>query len=364
LIRSLLGVIATLFDRVKLDQIEKQALRDEVNHLKGEQGKPSIRPTKSENPDYSSEKERNSPPSEKSKGRGKRNDKVIITRTKKCYCSREDLPADAVSKGYHTVIVQNIKIVPDNVEYLVEVFYSPSLGKTYLAPRSLGHEGEFGADIRTLILTLKYLGNMSDPNIHSILTSWGVQISKASISRIATRDAAMFHEDAKDILKAGLISTDYIHIDDTGARVNGKQHHTHILCNPFFTAYVTTPHKDRLTILRILLMGSELQFRFNETTFELLDIFKVPEKVQRYLEKECNGKTLNEAQLTSILNNIPSTNRNPEQLHRRILEAAGITWYHEQNEIPIVQTLVSDDAAQFRHIAMWHALCWVMQDGS
>ena len=354
-----MDIIATLYDKVNLDLIEKQALRDEINHLKGEQGKPSIRPNKIENSDYSSEKERDTHSRERNKGRGKRNDTIIINRTEKCFCSREDLPQDAVSKGYHRVIVQNIKVVPDNVQYLVEVFYSPSTGKTYLAKRPPGQEGEYGADLRTLIFSLKHMVNASEPNIHSLLTTWGVKISKSSISRIALKDAALFHEDAEDILKAGLISTEYTHIDDTGARVDGKQHHTHILCNPFFTAYITTPHKDRLTVLQILLMGNEMQFCFNDATFELLEIFKVPEKVQSYLRSECYGKTLNEECIKSIIENIPSTNRNPDQLHRRIFEAAGIAWYHEQNEIPIVHTLISDDAAQFRHLGNWHALCWI-----
>jgi len=59
------------------------------------------------------------------------------------------------------------------------------------------------------------------------------------------------------------------------------------------------------------------------------------------------------------MKDIPSDNRNPDQLYRRIKEAAGITWYHEQTEVPVIQTLVSDDAPQFRYIAAWHALCWV-----
>lgn len=46
LLFSLLGIIATLYNKVNLDQIEKQALRDEINHLKSEQGKPIIRPNK------------------------------------------------------------------------------------------------------------------------------------------------------------------------------------------------------------------------------------------------------------------------------------------------------------------------------
>jgi hypothetical protein len=202
------------------------------------------------------------------------------------------------------------------------------------------------------------MGNMSESCIHDMLTSYGIHISRSSVSRISRRDAALFHEDAEDILKAGVLTGEFVHIDDTGARVDGKQHFTQILCNPYFMAYETLPHKDRLSILRMLLMGIEPKFQFNDATFELLEIFNVPEKVREHL-KNYYGRTLTEQEIEILLKEIPSDNRNPDQLYRRIMEAAGITWYHEQKEVPVVQTLVSDDAAQFRHIADFHALCWI-----
>ena len=355
-----MGILETFQEQHDRDLEDTQALRNELNRIKGEQGKPVILPNKDKSRDISSEKERNSNPPKKSKGRGARNHKVPITRPPQiCYCSREDLPPDAVSKGHHRVIIQDIKVVLDNVELLLEVFYSPSMKKTYMAKRPLGCEGEYGDGVRTFILTSKHLGNMSESCIHDMLTSYGILISGSTVSRIARRDAALFYGDADDILKAGVLAAEYVHIDDTGARVDGRQHFTQILCNPFFTAYVTLPHKDRLSIVRMLLMGKELEFQFNDATFELLEIFKVPEKVREYLKKKCAGQTLTEQELEIILKEIPSDNRNPDQLYRRIMEAAGITWYHEQKEVPVIQTLISDDAAQFRYIAALHALCWV-----
>ena len=60
-----------------------------------------------------------------------------------------------------------------------------------------------------------------------------------------TDDLEEFYQEKADIITAGLQSTRYQHLDDTGARVNGKNHYTHILCNPFYTAYFTVPRKDR-----------------------------------------------------------------------------------------------------------------------
>jgi len=255
--------------------------------------------------------------------------------------------------------VQNIKIEPDNIKFLVEVYYSPSTGKTYRAPRPIGFEGEYGIGVRNYILSMKHQGNVSESRIQELLASMGVFISKSSISRIARRDMALFHEEANEILKAGISTADFVNIDDTGAKVNGEQHYTQIICNPLFTAYITTPHKNRLSILNTLLIGSELQFTFNDDTFELLALFKVPEKVQNYLKSHCFGKVMNSEELKEHLASIPSKNQNIDQLHRRIMEAAGIVWYHTQDQIPIVPGIISDDAPQFRHIADWQALCWI-----
>jgi Transposase IS66 family len=47
------------------------------------------------------------------------------------------------------------------------------------------------------------------------------------------------------------------------------------------------------------------------------------------------------------------------QLRTRILESAAITFYQQQLDWPVVQTLVSDDAPQFKLLTETLALCWV-----
>ena len=43
----------------------------------------------------------------------------------------------------------------------------------------------------------------------------------------------------------------------------------------------------------------------------------------------------------------------------RILEAAAIASYHHQTQIPVVSTLLSDDAPQFKKLTAEQALCWI-----
>ena len=44
---------------------------------------------------------------------------------------------------------------------------------------------------------------------------------------------------------------------------------------------------------------------------------------------------------------------------KKVLEACAIAAYHQRTDIPVVTTLLSDDAPQFKQIAYQHALCWI-----
>src|SRR5215472_530809 len=92
---------------------EIQRLRDEINRLKGEHGKPKIKANKPSQ-DLSSEKERRqSKPHQKSS----KQDKIPIDREVMLQVNQEDLPADAIFKGYVDVVVQDLSIRTDNVQF-------------------------------------------------------------------------------------------------------------------------------------------------------------------------------------------------------------------------------------------------------
>ena len=354
-----LGILESALTEINELKQEVQSLRDEVNRLKGEQGKPNIRGKKIRPTDISSEKERAKPNTSPKKGRQSRNHNIQITRQERCRVKPGILPSDAIFKGYTSVIVQDLKIEQDNIEFQIEHYYSPSTGLTYSGERPHGYEGEFGPNVKSLIIGLKYGCNMSEPSIESFLTHHGDFISKSTISRYLTHNLDQFHEEKDEVTYSGLISTQYQQLDDTGARVNGEQWATQILCNPYYTSYHTIPHKDRLSILKLLLGPFELQFEFNESTFELLKELKQSSAIIEYLKNNCNGMVLSENELDKILNNLPTKNKSIETIHRRIKEAAGIAWYHNQDKWPIVEILLTDDAPQFDHLAFNHALCWI-----
>src|SRR5260370_34543608 len=65
---------------------------------------------------------------------------------------QEQLPADAVFKDYVDVVVQDLSIHTDNVQFHKEKYYSPGQKRTYLACLPAGYHGQFGLKVRAWVL--------------------------------------------------------------------------------------------------------------------------------------------------------------------------------------------------------------------
>jgi len=363
IIRILFQLIEELSEENEKLKAEIQRLRDAINLLKGEQTKPDTKPSrKKPNEDFSSEEERkpkNIPNEKKSKAK---KHKIKIDRIEVCKVDQKLLPDDAAFKGYQNVVVQEIVIKTDNVEYKKEIYYSKSQNKTYMGKLPPEIEGEFGPGVKSLVCTLKHVANVSEPKIQEFLDNFGIYISPASISRTLTKNNELFHQEKADIFLAGLLSTDYQQIDDTSSRVHGENHYAQIVCNPYYTAYFTIPHKDRLTILDILRGdpdGKARSYCFNEEAFNLLDEFGLSKKLVAQLRERVFGKMLDEAQMQQLLGCLFPDPGKGKIRRTRIMEAAAIAAYHQQTDFPIVDVLLSDGAPQFKLLTRKQALCWV-----
>ncbi len=206
------------------------------------------------------------------------------------------------------------------------------------------------------IISLKYSAGTSEPKIRELLENFQVQISSGSISNILTGSQA-FQEDFDDLVLAGLASTSYQQTDDTSARVTGEFWHTHILCNPYYTAYFTRPRKDRLTILEVLQNTTSLRFQFNAETRRRLAEADIPQKWQEHVAA-LGEVQYDAAGLKKLLDEW--FGRDCENQTRTTIEqAAAVVYYRHQTAVPCVQTLVCDDARQFKSITAFVALCWV-----
>ncbi len=364
IITGLFNIIETIFQDKEELQKENQKLKDEINHLKGEQGKPDIKgknsSSDSDNSDYSSEEERkaNSKKSDKKRNRKSRNINIKIDREETCKVDRDILPEDAQFKGYSDYIVQDIIITTDNVKYQREIFYSPSTGKTYTGklPNGIEGEGEFGIGIRSLIPLLKSECNMSEKGILDFFQNFGIFISSAYISNRWTKGYDIFHNEKDEIYKIGLSLTTFQQIDDTGARVKGENHYTQIVCSPFYTAYFTTERKDRLTVLDVFRNFAPRKFLYNQQTVELLDGFNLSKKIKNRIDELfVRDIVINEEEFEELIKKIEI---GPIQ-YLRVKEALAIAEYHSQNKIPVIRQLICDDAPQFKVLTPQLGLCWI-----
>lgn len=355
----LLNLVERQTTNVAVLQEKNQELKDEINRLKGEQGKPTIKASKKDG-DISSEKERNSRKTSKPrKKRGPKLNKIKVHKIQIQKVNKQNLPADVEFKGYQSVVIQDLIVRPENTEFKREVYYSPSKGKTYLASLPEGYDGEFGPGIRSFTLAMKYVCNISEPKILEFYQEHDVVISSATISRLLTKKLELFHLEKAELFAAGLASSSYQQIDDTSARVNGQNWYTQIVCNDLYAAFFTTKRKDRLTILDVLRQFDSRTFLFNDETASLLETLRVPQHVRRKVAELASKMPLNENEMETVLRVIfPDPNKG--QLHRaRVKEAAAISAYHQETGTPIVKILVCDDAPQFKLLTEKLGLCWV-----
>lgn len=150
---ALMNLVENLSTKVQEQAEEIQRLRDENNRLKGEQGKPGIKPNKPA-PALSSEKERRE---SKPHHKARKQSRVEIVKV-----DPERLPHDAQFKGYEEVIVQDIDFRTENITFRKEKYYSPSQKRTYLADLPTDYQGQFGPGVRAWVLALYYASEMSE----------------------------------------------------------------------------------------------------------------------------------------------------------------------------------------------------------
>ena len=356
-IRALLSLVEELVAENQALRTELAQVKDELTRLKGGQGRAKLPPGKSAggSTDYSSEQERRTAPKPWQK-RGKQ-DRVQIDRTERVAVDPATLPADAVLKGYERVVVQDLVLHTDTVAFDLAVWYSPSERRSHRAQRPAGYEGTFGPHLRTLVLTLAYSGGMSETKIHELVEDHGMVISAGTVSNLLTESRTAFTTEARAVLKAGLASTPYQHLDDTSTRVDGEGQYCQILCNPLYTAYQTTPGKDRLTVIDVLRGGRPRAYRFDREADRHLTFLGLSTAARARLAVIPRERELDEATLTTLVA-APALRLGPRQ-QEQVREALAVAAYLADPDWPVVRTLVCDDAPQFRAITEELALCWI-----
>ena len=313
---------------------------------------------------------------------------------------RRDLPSDAKHIGYREVTIQDIKLQRINTRYRLERYYSANENKTYEAklPEGIKGLGGYGAELQATVIMLYFELRVPEEKIVGVLKSQGIEISAGQISNILTKKhLEKFEEERSEVLKAGLGSTEYQHIDETGARVNGQNQYTTTVCNEHYGVFYTNEKKDKETVEKLL----SAEFKEEEEKAKASEEHKIIETARTTEEgKEPQQEPINvvevrEEKKLEVLKNERTEQQIPEQtkvadedkklsvrnnilttpIEKRCTDSGVVVTNKEsiertteeviQNDITLrekIPILIADDAPQFHNQTEHRGLCWVHED--
>ena len=376
----LLNLLAEQYQTIEEQKKEIQELKDEINLLKGEQKKPEFKAKKKS--DISSNgKEKGKDDTDlddkdqadndleerkkKNKNNKRGNREVAIDREVLLTISKEDLPPDAIIKTTHQVVVQNILFKRDNVKYTQTVYYSAITGQTYEAPLPTGVSKSclYGSDLLSFISILPTLLDVTQGNLHKLLTNLGLSISTGTLNNLWLKNAEWAIAEQEAILQAGISTSDYVQIDATSNKEAGKSMTTQILTGALFVVYNTFATKSRLDVLRAV-QGhpqDDICLSYNLNTQKLLLHYKISAADRSDLARLFSSRPkLSPNNFRDVVaQELPKLYAKPNIFHK-IEDCFALGHYHTQTDFPIIQNLLSDAAPEYNQIAATsHALCWV-----
>jgi hypothetical protein len=327
---------------------ENQALRDEVARLKGQKGKPSIKPSQL------NQKDRNQKKRERRKIReGKLKRQINRTEIVKA----QNVPAGSRFKGYTNFDTQELVIKTETIRYRLEKWITPD-GKLITATMPLKHNGigsHFGNTLQSFILYQYYHALVTEPLLLEQLHEFGVQISSGQLHRLITEGKEKFHQEKDEILRVGLRVSNYIHVDDTGARHQGKNGFCTHIGNELFAYFESTASKNRINFLKLLRSG-HTDFVIDDAAFEYMVGMKLPKQLLKRIEAEVAGGELvfaDETLWQAALERWKIAGKH----HVRIVTEGALIGSVLSHGINTELAIISDDAGQFN--VLIHALCWV-----
>ena len=336
--------------------------REEIARLKGLKGRPNIKPGGMDKGTAPAKAAKN----EKPPGRGKVmpragiEEKVIVA----------GIPPGSRFKGYQSFLVRDLVISVQAARYQRERWVAPD-GRTILAPLPEGVDGHSGPELRRFVLMQYHQGQSTMPRLLALLRPAGVSISKRQLVRLLNENHEGLIAEAQDVLRAGLETSSWVPVDDTGARHAGKNGFCTQIGNEWFAWFRTRSSKSRLNFLDLLRAG-HTDLVLNDAAYDYMRNQGLPAatiaRPKAEPETRFSDKTAWQAHLHRLGFNALKVTPEPADRfawHRFAsrsdpIRAAtgGASWGSVQaHEFLCDAVILSDDAGQF-NIGR-HALCWV-----
>ena len=324
---------------------ENQVLRDEVARLKKQKAKPKVPPSRL------NERERKKRRG-KRKGKGDKQRKVDRT----VVVEAKQVPEGSRFKGYDDYRVQELVIRAQTTLYRVEKWSTPD-GELVRGDLSavLSVEGpgaHFGSTLHSFVLYQYYHAQVTEPLILEQLHEWGMKISSGQLHRLITEGKERFHQEKDEILRVGLRVSGHIHVDDTGARHQGKNGYCTHIGNEWFAWFESTSSKSRVNFLQLLCAGYS-DYALSGEALEYMAAQKLAKESLAKLAAAGEQVFVDEQQWQAALKRWGIT----KPRHIRIATEGALLGAALEHGLNPELAIVSDDAGQFN--VLCHALCWI-----
>jgi hypothetical protein len=212
--------------------------------------------------------------------------------------------------------------------------------------------GHYGPTLIAYILHQYHHAHVTQPLLLEQLGEWGVDMSAGQLSTIITQGKEDFHAEKEELLRVGLELSDYVHVDDTGARHQGKNGYCTHIGNELFAYFASTDSKSRVNFLELLRAGRE-GYVLSEDALAYMRAQKLPKGSLALLAGQEHKSLGSEQEWLATLTGLGIT----QSHHVRIATEGALLGCVLEHGSMRDLVIVSDDAGQFD--VLLHALCWV-----
>ncbi|VTR66958.1 transposase (fragment) [Desulfosarcina cetonica] len=210
----------------------------------------------------------------------------------------------------------------------------------------------FGPMLIGFILYQHYHCHVTQPLLLEQLGEFGIDMSAGQLNNLLIEEKERFHWEKDLILSVGLKVSNYINVDDTGARHQGKNGYCTHIGHESFSWFESTDSKSRINFLKLMRAGHS-DFAINVDAICYMQSNRLPKLALDVFHKNLGTLFANETQWHAFL----SENDIVKPRHVQIATEGVLVGSIIEHGISKDLVIVSDDAGQFN--VLLHALCWI-----
>ncbi len=332
-----------------IDQIQKDndRLREEVARAKGLKGKPKLRASslgKSNSGNKGAGSDNKKRSSHKKSSKSNKADRTEIIKA--------DSVADGARfKGYTNYRVEELILRREVVVYRLER-WQLSDGSYMTATLPAGIAGShFGPTLRSYVLHQHHHQGVTQPLLLAGLKELKFTISSDQLNNLLIEKKDNFHKEKDGLLPAAFSVSDYVHVDDTGARHEGNNGYCTHIGNELFAWFESTRSKSRINFLN-LLRQDHTDYVLTEHSFSYMKRQKLAPTIRDKLRSDCGRIFTDDPTWQNYLLELGIT----RPRHIKIITESALIGSVLSHGFRMDTVIMSDDAGQFNIFN--HVLCW------